>query len=144
MRCTAPRSSIRRTPADSRLSPSTTRHFDCMDLQGASVMILGGSGLVGQAVARRLLDFHPRHIALVALEERETQETATALAPLAGDTVIAIEAGDIYAPVSIAGTERGKGPGDPAHPRLLVGDTLRHLTREGLARHPPGHPPVKD
>src|SRR5258708_22060815 len=117
MRCTAPRSSIRRTPADSRLSTSTTRHFDCMDLQGASVMILGGSGLVGQAVARRLLDFHPRHIALVALEERETQETATALAPLAGDTVIAFEAGGNYAAASPAQTESGQALEGPAPPR---------------------------
>ncbi len=105
-----------------------------MDLQGASVMILGGSGLVGHAVARRLLDFHPRHIALVALSERETQETASALAPLAGDTVIAVEAGDIYAPVSFTGQERGAPLQDPARLRLLVDDTFGDLTEEVLAR----------
>jgi hypothetical protein len=105
-----------------------------MDLQGASVMILGGSGLVGHAVARRLLDFHPRHIALVALTERETQEAASALAPLAGDTVIAVEAGDIYAPVTIVGHERGKSLDDPARLRLLVDDTFGDLTEEVLTR----------
>lgn len=105
-----------------------------MDLQGASVMILGGSGLVGHAVARRLLDFHPRHIALVALSERETQETASALAPLAGDTVIAIEAGDIYAPVSIAGRDRASSLDDPARLRLLVDDTFGDLTEAVVSR----------
>jgi hypothetical protein len=105
-----------------------------MDLQGASVMILGGSGLVGHAVARRLLDFHPRHIALVALSERETQETASALAPLAGDTVIAVEAGDVYTSVSLTGQERGASLQDPARLRLLVDDTFGDLTEEVLAR----------
>jgi NAD(P)-dependent dehydrogenase (short-subunit alcohol dehydrogenase family) len=105
-----------------------------MDLQGASVMILGGSGLVGHAVARRLLDFHPRHIALVALSERETQATASALAPLAGDTVIAIEAGDIYAPVSIAGQDRASSLADPARLRLLVDDTFGELTEAVVSR----------
>jgi NAD(P)-dependent dehydrogenase (short-subunit alcohol dehydrogenase family) len=105
-----------------------------MDLQGASVMILGGSGLVGHAVARRLLDFHPRHIALVALSERETQATAAALAPLAGDTVIAIEAGDNNAPVSIAAQDRASSLADPARLRLLVDDTFGELTEAVVSR----------
>ncbi|MFI5279770.1 MAG: short-chain dehydrogenase [Gemmatimonadales bacterium] len=104
-----------------------------MDLQGASVMILGGSGLVGHAVARRLLDFHPRHIALVALYESETQQTAAALAPLAGDTVIAVEAGDIYAPVTLGG-DRARALQDPAQLRLLVDDVFGDLTEEVVAR----------
>ncbi len=95
-------------------------------------MILGGSGLVGHAVARRLLDFHPRHIALVALSERETQETAAALAPLAGDTVIAVEAGDIYTSASLTGQERGR-----------FGSTAARATRRrswGTSRsRPPRH-----
>src|SRR5579859_1166347 len=104
-----------------------------MDLQGASVMILGGSGLVGHAVARRLLDFHPRHIALVALTERETQETASALSALAGDTVIACEAGDIYAPSSL-GADRRKALEDPGQLRLLTDDVFGDLTEEVIAR----------
>ena len=45
------------------------------------VMILGGSGLVGHAVARRLLAFRPKQIVLVALYRHETEATAKALAP---------------------------------------------------------------
>lgn len=105
-----------------------------MDLQGASIMILGGSGLVGQAVARRLLGFHPGRIVLVALSARETQEAAATLAPLAGDSVIAVESGDIYAPAPLAAGDRGRRTEDPAKLRVLVDDIFGDLTEDVLAR----------
>ena len=52
-----------------------------MDISGATIMILGGSGLVGHAVARSLLACGPRRLVLVALTKRETAESAAALAP---------------------------------------------------------------
>lgn len=72
-----------------------------MNLNGATIMILGGSGLVGHAVARRLLGSRPARIVLVALHRDETEETATRLAPHAGDTVIATESGNVYAPITV-------------------------------------------
>jgi FlaA1/EpsC-like NDP-sugar epimerase len=42
-----------------------------MELRDRTVMILGGSGLVGHAVARRLLAAAPRRLVLVALFEDE-------------------------------------------------------------------------
>ena len=47
-----------------------------MELQGKTFLILGGSGLVGRAVARRLLDFRPRRIVLAALFENEVRTGA--------------------------------------------------------------------
>ena len=56
-----------------------------MDLQDTTIMILGGSGLVGHAVARRLLERRPKSIVVVALTERETAVAAAALAPPGAD-----------------------------------------------------------
>jgi NAD(P)-dependent dehydrogenase (short-subunit alcohol dehydrogenase family) len=105
-----------------------------MDLQGSSIMILGGSGLVGHAVARRLLDLKPRQIVLVALYARETEETAKALAPYAGDTVLAVEHGNVYAPASLAKGDRDRHSEDPASLALLVDDIFGDLTDEVLNR----------
>ncbi len=105
-----------------------------MDLQNASIMILGGSGLVGHAVARRLLDFHPREIVLVALFARETEEAAAALAPFAGTTRIAVEHGNVYMPATLARGDRVKLMEDPRNIRMLVEDTFGDLTDDVLAR----------
>src|SRR5438046_9778500 len=43
---------------------------DSMELRDRTAMILGGSGLVGHAVARRLLAAAPRRIVLVALDRK--------------------------------------------------------------------------
>jgi hypothetical protein len=105
-----------------------------MDLRGSAVMILGGSGLVGHAVARRLLEFHPRLIVLVALFARETEETAAALAPFAGDTVLAVEHGNVYLPATLARGDRAKMMEDPHNVRQLVEETFGDLTDDVLAR----------
>lgn len=105
-----------------------------MDLNGASVMILGGSGLVGHAVARRLLDFRPRKIVLVALYARETEETAAALKAFAGPTELAVEHGNVYLPAELARGDRARVMEDPKNVRLLVDDTFGDLTDDVLAR----------
>src|SRR3954452_15907457 len=45
-----------------------------MDIRGKSVLILAGYGLVGQAVARRLLLEHPRELTLLSLKKEEAEE----------------------------------------------------------------------
>ena len=45
-----------------------------MDIQGKSVLILGGYGLVGQAVARRLLRESPRRLVVLSLKREEAEE----------------------------------------------------------------------
>ncbi len=105
-----------------------------MDLQGASICILGGSGLVGHAVARRLLERRPRQVVLVALSERETRETAERLAPHAGDATIVAEHGNVYLPAALARLERARLLEEPANRRLLVDDVFGDLTEAVLER----------
>ena len=45
-----------------------------MDVAGKSVLVLGGYGLVGQAVARRLIPEAPRRIVLLSLRREEAEE----------------------------------------------------------------------
>ncbi len=105
-----------------------------MDLQGTSIMILGGSGLVGHAVARRLIACRPRQIVLVALSQGETEEAAASLRPLAGGISILVEYGNVYLPGTLARLDRAALLEDTAHRRLLVDDIFGDLTEELLAR----------
>ena len=105
-----------------------------MELSGATIMILGGSGLVGHAVARRLLDRHPKSIVVVALTERETREASAALLPIAGATRIATEFGNVYLPAALAHADRATLTDDAAHRRLLIEDVYGDLTDEVIGR----------
>jgi len=106
-----------------------------MNLRDRTVMILGGSGLVGHAVAKRLLGAAPSRIILVALFEDEVRATARALDPHRGGTAIDVEWGDLFLPASVARLERGAVMADPAHRRLLVNDLLGELTEDILHRN---------
>src|SRR2546427_474221 len=112
----------------------STRSSDCMDLRDRTVMILGGSGLVGHAVARRLLGAAPRRIVLVALFEDEVQATARALDPHRGDTVIEVEWGDVFLPASLARVGRTAVIADSRHRRVLLDDLLGERTDEIVDR----------
>ncbi len=105
-----------------------------MELSGATVMILGGSGLVGHAVARRLLDRRPKSIVVVALTERETSEASAALRPIAGPTAIATEFGNVYLPAALARADRATLTDDAATRRLLLEDVYGDLTDEVIGR----------
>src|SRR5438046_1338928 len=111
-------------------SPRTkaSRSSDCMDLRDRPVMILGGSGLVGHAVARRLLGAAPRRVVLVALFEEEVRATARALEPHRGRATIEVEWGNVFLPASLARLERGAVMANPEHRRLMLQDLLSDLT----------------
>jgi hypothetical protein len=105
-----------------------------MELRDRTVMILGGSGLVGHAVARRLLAAVPRRLVLVALFEDEVKATARALEPYRGRTTIALEWGNVFMPASLARLERGAVMRDAEQRALLLHDVLDELTGDILER----------
>jgi NAD(P)-dependent dehydrogenase (short-subunit alcohol dehydrogenase family) len=105
-----------------------------MELQGATVMILGGSGLVGHAVARRVLDRHPKTIVVVALTERETEEARAALGPIAGGVEIVTEHGNVYLAASLARVDRAQLMESAENRRLLIDDMYGDLTDEAIGR----------
>ena len=105
-----------------------------MDLRDRTVMILGGSGLVGHAVARRLLGAAPRRVVLVALFEDEVRRTAQALEAYRGRATIDVEWGNVFLPASLAQLERGSVMANPEHRRLLLQDLLSELTDDVFQR----------
>lgn len=50
-----------------------------MDIKNKTVLILGGWGLVGSAIARKILDGKPKHVILTSLREKEAIEVCNSL-----------------------------------------------------------------
>ena len=73
-----------------------------MDLKDKTILILGGSGLVGEAVARRVIPRRPKRIVLVALYEDETEEAVQLIGAEAGDVEIESTWGNIFLPADAA------------------------------------------
>jgi hypothetical protein len=104
-----------------------------MQLERSTVLILGGSGLVGHAVARRLLAFRPERLVLVALREPEVRRGAEELHRQGvGDTRIDVAWGDVFLPASLAQLEREEIIADPARRGALVTHLFGDFTEEVL------------
>ncbi|HEX7051648.1 MAG TPA: hypothetical protein VF188_15695 [Longimicrobiales bacterium] len=96
-----------------------------MEIRGRTVLILGGSGLVGLAVARRLLGHEPRAIVVCALRRAEAEEAVAELAPEAARsnrTELIPEWGDIFLPESLKDRPRAEVLADAAARSLILDD----------------------
>jgi len=67
-----------------------------MDIRDRDVLILGGYGLVGQAVARRLLPESPRRMILLSLRRDEAEEAVRALESERGSVALEPAWGDVF------------------------------------------------
>lgn len=107
-----------------------------MELGDRTVMLLGGSGLVGHAVARRLLGLEPppRRLVLVALYEEEVRATARALEPWRGAATIEVEWGNVFMPVSTARLDLATVMANAEHRALILGDLYGELADDVLER----------
>src|SRR5256885_14737564 len=105
-----------------------------MDLRDRTIVILGGSGLVGHAVACRQRAAGPKRQVRVGLFEDEVRATASALAPHRGRTAIDVEWGNVFLPAPVARLDRTALLAEAAHRRLMIEDMLGDLTDEVLQR----------
>lgn len=108
-----------------------------MDIEGRDVLILGGSGLVGLAVARELMAYAPRKLVISALTRAEAE---AAVAELQGDpqrnasTEITAEWGDVFLPDALRERRRSEVLADPEARASVLDDLLGELTEQVVDR----------
>jgi NAD(P)-dependent dehydrogenase (short-subunit alcohol dehydrogenase family) len=108
-----------------------------MDITGKNVLILGGSGLVGMAVARELLPHRPARLVVCGLTEREAEAAARELrddAARAVATDVVPAWGDLFLPESMKHRRRADLLGDPEARGHMLDDMFGELTDEVIQR----------
>lgn len=105
-----------------------------MDIRDQTVLLLGGSGLVGYSVARRILEFNPKQLVLVALYKADVEKAAQQLGRCAGKVRIDTAWGDVFLPSDAAQVPRNQFLADPALRERVIGDLLGDLSEEVLRR----------
>lgn len=96
-----------------------------MELRGSTVLLLGGSGLVGMAVARRLLSQQPARVIVTGLTRDEAESAARELGAEAGPgTAIEAAWGNIFLPADLATRPRAAVLDDAAARQRLVDELL--------------------
>lgn len=91
-----------------------------MEIQGRSLLVLGGAGLVGTAICRQLLARRPASLHIHSLRREEAEEARDKLLPEAGDVELDTCFGDIF-------TQTGE-----RDPLERLAGTLRALDDERL------------
>ncbi len=108
-----------------------------MDIQGKTVLVLGGWGLVGSAISRRIAEQSPKQIIVTSLLESEAKEAVARLRkefPKAGRKFIVPWWGNIFVRHSLKDKPRDEILSNPATRRMLIDDMADELTTSVLER----------
>jgi NAD(P)-dependent dehydrogenase (short-subunit alcohol dehydrogenase family) len=94
-----------------------------VEIRDSTVLLLGGAGLVGTAVARRLAQLRPRRLVITALTKAEADAGLRDL----GELEVPVEArwGNIFLPSDLAERARDDLMQDAAARRRMIDDVLR-------------------
>jgi NAD(P)-dependent dehydrogenase (short-subunit alcohol dehydrogenase family) len=106
-----------------------------VDVRDSRIVILGGSGLVGMAIARELLPLKPALLVISALTEREAREGVEELAPLADGTELVPEWGNLFVPAWLKTAGRDTLLDDPEARGAMLDDLYGPLGEESLTRN---------
>src|SRR5918995_5169650 len=108
-----------------------------MEIGGREVLILGGSGLIGVAVARELMQYEPAALAICGLTREEAESAVADLLRDPGrteSTRIEAEWGDIFLPQEMKDRSRGEVLADPSARTLLIDDLFAELSDDVVRR----------
>jgi NAD(P)-dependent dehydrogenase (short-subunit alcohol dehydrogenase family) len=107
-----------------------------MDLRDKTVLILGGAGLVGIAVARKMLEKRPARVVIGSLRRDESEAAVGELArePLAKGVALEAVWGDLFVPAALKDRPRKEILVDAEALTLMVDDLYGELTDEVLER----------
>ncbi len=102
-----------------------------MDIQNKTVLVLGGFGLVGSAVARKLVSENPKQIIITSLFNHEAENAVERLEkefPERGKNYFIPWGGDIFVRYDFRNTKRADILSDQEKRRILMADNLEELT----------------
>jgi NAD(P)-dependent dehydrogenase (short-subunit alcohol dehydrogenase family) len=107
-----------------------------MDIGGSRVLILGGSGLVGLAIARQVLPLAPRALILSGLTRPEAEAAVQELAsePAAEGVELIAEWGDIFLPDALKERPRAELLADAEARAILLDDLYGAPTPDAVER----------
>jgi NAD(P)-dependent dehydrogenase (short-subunit alcohol dehydrogenase family) len=105
-----------------------------MNMRDETILILGGSGLVGQAVARRLFQYKPARVVIVSLREEEVASAKPILEGHSGDAEILTEWGNVFVATELCKLEAHDVLDDEANRQIVVDDLVDDLTDEIVRR----------
>jgi NAD(P)-dependent dehydrogenase (short-subunit alcohol dehydrogenase family) len=106
-----------------------------LDIRDRTVLVLGGYGLVGQAVARQLLREAPRRLLLLSLRRAEAEEACHALESERGAVAVEPVWGDIFAFADVKDRPRRQILADETFRKRLIESLLEPLSDEIAAEY---------
>src|SRR5258706_8415435 len=104
-----------------------------MDIKNRTVLVLGGWGLVGSAICRKLVDEQPKRIIVTSLLRSEADEAVKILRkefPHAGKNFFVPWGGNIFLRHSLKDRQRSEILNDERLRGMLIEDMLEELTDE--------------
>lgn len=107
-----------------------------MELRDRTVLVLGGAGLVGFAVARRMIEHEPKRLIITSLRREEAEGAVRELEshPNAANTSIEPAWGDLFVQDDVSERPREDILGDAEARGRMVDDLFGPLTQEVLER----------
>jgi hypothetical protein len=106
-----------------------------MDIENKTVLILGGFGLVGNAIARKLVTENPEKIIITSLHLSEAEEAVKKLKedfPEKGSNYFIPWGGDIFVRNEFRNESRLQLLSDPAKRKILMKDIMEELSEDTL------------
>lgn len=99
-----------------------------MDLQGRTILVLGGAGMVGKAVSRQLLREHPAHLVIASIDEGSARQAAALIRrETPPGTEVSTCWGNIFVRWEYKDWPRQKLLDDPVARRQMLHDLLQPL-----------------
>ncbi len=107
-----------------------------MDLKSRTVLVLGGAGLVGSAVARRMLEYQPGKLIIGALSEDDARAGCDEMAEQARAAGVELVPawGDVFVPHDLKDQGRRDILAEPSALAHMVDDIFCELTQDVVAR----------
>jgi len=103
-----------------------------MEIDDKTVMVLGGWGLVGMAICRKLLEDHPREIIVCSLEKWQAEEACQMLAKESNDVKLTPVWGNLFVRKDLKDKTRDEILNNAANRSILIHDVFSQLDNEIL------------